>query len=168
MSGPVVPRSQNVGLPIALVCWLFLLRKAGAGAPSCWSQVSGGTMSLDAVGDYRLNGRARGVRPFSVKLTKSVGRLPPRLGQLIENPIWKVSPWKTLLTAHPLRGCPIAENGTEGAVDDFGRLFRGPGVEVHPNPYVAHGSIMRTTLGVNPFLISALAERVADQIISTM
>jgi hypothetical protein len=40
---------------------------------------------------------------------------------------------------------------------------------VYPDLYVADGSIVRTALGVNPFLtISALSERIADHIISNL
>jgi len=63
----------------------------------------------------------------------------------------------------------MREDGSDGAVDDLGRVFQGSGPQVHSGLYVADGSIVRTALGVNPFLtISALSERIADQIISTI
>ena len=61
----------------------------------------------------------------------------------------------------------MGEDGSDGAVDHLGRLFQGPGSQVHSGFYVADGSIVRTALGVNPFLtISALSERIADSIVS--
>ena len=84
----------------------------------------------------------------------------------IESPLWKVSPWKTLLTAHPLGGCPVGEDGSDGACDHRGRVFAGKGTDVHQGLYVADGAAIRTSLGVNPFLtISAFAERIALHII---
>ena len=63
----------------------------------------------------------------------------------------------------------MGEDGSDGAVDHFGRVFQGNGAEVHAGLYVADGSIVRTALGVNPFLtISAFSERIADRIIVGM
>ncbi len=62
----------------------------------------------------------------------------------------------------------MGEDGSDGVADHFGRVFQGAGSEVHAGLYVADGSLVRTALGVNPFLtISALAERIADHIIAT-
>jgi len=62
----------------------------------------------------------------------------------------------------------LGEDGSDGVADHFGRVFQGAGSEVHAGLYVAGGSLVRTALGVNPFLtISALAERIADHIIAT-
>jgi cholesterol oxidase len=131
---------------------------------------SGGTMWLDDLGELQIEWPGAGGAAIFSEINQECQAHATALGStFIENPIWKVSPWKTLITAHPLGGCPMGEIGSEGAVDDYGRLFRGSGVEVYPDLYVADGSILRTALGVNPFLtISALAERIADQIISTM
>jgi cholesterol oxidase len=66
-----------------------------------------------------------------------------------------------LVTVHPLGGCPLGETAADGAVDERGRVFAGPaGSGVHEGLYVADGSIVPRSLGVNPLLtISALAER---------
>ena len=61
----------------------------------------------------------------------------------------------------------MGEDGSDGAVDHYGRVFHGSGDEIHTGLYVADGSLVRTALGVNPFLtISALSERVVDHIIT--
>jgi cholesterol oxidase len=63
----------------------------------------------------------------------------------------------------------MGEDGSDGAVDHLGRVFKGDGADVHAGLYVADGSIVRTALGVNPFLtISALSERIAANIIAGM
>jgi cholesterol oxidase len=88
---------------------------------------------------------------------------------LIENATWQFSPWKTLVTAHPLGGCPMGEDGSHGVVDHLGKVFRDDTQAVHDGLYVADGSIIRSALEVNPFLtISALTERIVENIIASL
>jgi cholesterol oxidase len=130
---------------------------------------SEGTLSLDDLGEIRVNWPAAGADAAFQDVNQECFAHATALGStFIENPIWKVSPWKTLITAHPLGGCPVGEDGSDGAVDHFGRVFQGAGDEVHTGLYVADGSLVRTALGVNPFLtISALSERIANHIITS-
>ncbi|MCC6586495.1 MAG: GMC family oxidoreductase [Bryobacterales bacterium] len=80
----------------------------------------------------------------------------------IANPMWSFLEMRHLFTAHPIGGCPIGEDSASGAVDRYGRVFKGDG-EVHKGLFVADGSIIPNSIGVNPFLtISALAEHIAE------
>ncbi|MCB9851594.1 MAG: GMC family oxidoreductase [Phycisphaerales bacterium] len=82
----------------------------------------------------------------------------------ISNPVWKFSNRNSLITAHPLGGCALADSTADGVVDDSGRVFDGAG-GVHNGLFVADGSIIPRALGVNPLLtISALAERIVERI----
>jgi ferredoxin len=84
-------------------------------------------------------------------------------GRFQQNPLWRFTPQRSLITAHPLGGCPLGDDYVEGAVDEFGRVYAGDG-SVHEGLFVADGSLIPSALGVNPFLtISALAERIADR-----
>ena len=129
---------------------------------------SGGTLSLDALGNIHIDWPDAGVEPIFKRINQECLAHATALGScFIENPLWKASPWQTLITAHPLGGCPMGEDGSDGTVDHLGRVFQGRGGEVHSGLYVADGSIVRTALGVNPFLtISALSERIVEHIIS--
>jgi cholesterol oxidase len=131
---------------------------------------SGGTMSLDDSGELQIRWPGAGAEAiFNDVNQECLAHATALSSTFIENPIWKVSPWKTLITAHPLGGCPMGEDGSDGAVDHIGRVFKGGGADVYSGLYVADGSIVRTALGVNPFLtISALSERIADHIILNM
>lgn len=81
----------------------------------------------------------------------------------VENPAWSVFNLRHLITAHPLGGCLVGEDYLQGAVDPFGRVFSADG-SVHEGLFVADGSMIPSSLGVNPFLtISALAERIAEK-----
>jgi cholesterol oxidase len=83
----------------------------------------------------------------------------------IENPLWGFTPFRTLVTAHPLGGCPMGEDHTTGLVNHQGKVFNDQG-SVYDGLYIADGSIVPTAIGVNPFLtISALAERIADHLV---
>ncbi|MBX9767756.1 MAG: GMC family oxidoreductase, partial [Bdellovibrionales bacterium] len=70
------------------------------------------------------------------------------------------------ITVHPLGGCVMADSAERGTVDTYGRAFdSAQGTTVNAGLYVADGSIVPTSIGVNPFLtITALCERIADLI----
>lgn len=74
------------------------------------------------------------------------------------------------LTVHPLGGCDMADDATQGVVDHAGRVFSGTsGTEVHAGLYVADGSVVPTPLAVNPLLtIAALAERTSGFVLSDL
>lgn len=73
---------------------------------------------------------------------------------------------KLALTAHPLGGCPMGRDASEGVVDGLGRVYASEsGTSRHEGLYVVDGSIIPTSLGVNPSLtICALAFRIAEEI----
>ena len=72
-------------------------------------------------------------------------------------------PLSTFTTVHPLGGCPMADNAADGVVDDLGRVHGQPGL------YVLDGSIVPTSLGVNPSkTIAALAERGAAALVEEL
>jgi choline dehydrogenase-like flavoprotein len=75
----------------------------------------------------------------------------------------------TVLTSHPLGGCPMGESAETGVVDEWGRVYRQqPGERAfYRGLYIADGSVIPTALGVNPALtISAVALRVADRVLA--
>src|SRR5439155_23962533 len=78
----------------------------------------------------------------------------------------------SITLSHPLGGCRLAEDGTRGVVDQYGRVFdtSTPGAcGSHKGLFIADGSIVPTALGVNPSLtISTLALRIADQVIKAI
>ncbi len=76
---------------------------------------------------------------------------------------------RSQISAHPLGGCPMGTNSSEGVVDAMGRVFVGEksgSSECHEGLYVIDGSIIPGPLGVNPSLtICALAFRIAEFIV---
>lgn len=86
----------------------------------------------------------------------------------IENPAWAFTPFKTLVTVHPLGGCAMSDSHTTGAVNDLGQVYDDQG-NLHDGLYVADGAVIPRALGVNPFLtISALAERRAEHLVTAL
>jgi choline dehydrogenase-like flavoprotein len=81
-------------------------------------------------------------------------------------PLWDTQS-RRQISAHPIGGCPMGNDASNGVVDSFGRVFRGKnGNMKYDGLYVADGSIIPTSLGVNPSLtISALAYRIAYDIV---
>jgi len=85
----------------------------------------------------------------------------PLEGCYVEDPIWAKTLGSNLVTVHPLGGCAMADDAAQGVVNDRGQVFSGPaGSAVHEGLYVTDGSVIPTSLGVNPlFTISAVSER---------
>lgn len=84
----------------------------------------------------------------------------PKLGGAVPLAGSALDAFAPTFTVHPLGGLPMAERGDQGAVNEYGQLFRGTGTEVHPTLAVLDGSIVPRALGINPALtIAALAER---------
>lgn len=73
---------------------------------------------------------------------------------------------KLALTAHPLGGCPMGLDAADAVVDGVGRVYAAEsGTSRHEGLYVVDGSIIPTSLGVNPSLtICALAFRISEEI----
>ncbi len=84
-------------------------------------------------------------------LTEATGGTPRAL------PTWRLL--KSLVTLHPLGGCPIGISAADGVVDHLGRVFG------YPNLIVADGAILPTPTVRNPsHSIAALAERMAAHV----
>ena len=66
---------------------------------------------------------------------------------------------RDLITPHPLGGCNMATDASNGVVDSHGQVFGYPGL------YVADGAIVPKAIGLNPSrTIAALAEHIASGI----
>jgi cholesterol oxidase len=118
---------------------------------------------IDLDTDYDLD------QPIYDKILNGMKLFAREIGKEGENslilPLWDTQS-KTQISAHPIGGCPMSDDASTGVVDSLGRVFNDKNGKVtYPGLYVADGSIIPTSLGVNPSLtISALAFRIAAQI----
>jgi cholesterol oxidase len=96
--------------------------------------------------------------PFFDRLRGECERLAGALGaEFRDNPLWMLN---RVISVHPLGGCPMGRDASEGVVDSNGEVFGYPGL------HVADGSVMPGPVGANPCLtIAALADRFSDHII---
>jgi cholesterol oxidase len=79
-------------------------------------------------------------------------------GRYTVNPLTRI--FNSLVTVHPLGGCPMAETIDDGVVDPRGEVFNYPGL------HVADGSVLPGPVGANPsFTIAAVSNLIADSII---
>ncbi|MFS4458407.1 GMC oxidoreductase [Bdellovibrio sp. HCB2-146] len=77
-------------------------------------------------------------------------------GDFLDNPLTYLD---KVIAVHPLGGCPMGTNESEGFVNTKGEVYG------HPGLYVVDGSIIPTSIGPNPSLtIAAIAEYMAEQI----
>lgn len=79
--------------------------------------------------------------------------------EYIDNPSYKYN-FHQVLTAHPLGGCSMATDESEGVVDSNGEVFG------YSDLYIADGSVVPGPVGPNPSLtIAAISNRTAEHII---
>lgn len=148
---PVVTRMHGWVPPVNAMPLLLVGRDAADG-------------SLGLAGrrqELSLKWSPRASMPLFAAMERRVRELAAGLGGwALFPPTWSLE--RKLITVHPLGGCRMADSPRYGVVNDGGAVYGQPGL------YVADGSIIPTSLGVNPaFTISALAERVAEKIIQT-
>ncbi|MGD2079201.1 MAG: GMC family oxidoreductase N-terminal domain-containing protein, partial [Chloroflexota bacterium] len=124
---------------------------------------SGGRLTLED-DRIRVHWPGIGSQPFVTRVNQKLEQATAGLGgTFIENPAWSILPSRNMVTAHPLGGCLMAEDGSQGVVNHKGQVFSSSqGVEVYDGLYVCDGSVLPRSIGANPLLtISAVAERCA-------
>jgi cholesterol oxidase len=120
--------------------------------------------AIDLDRDYDLQ------QPIFGQIIGGMKLFAQKIGKEGENslivPLWDTQA-KRQISAHPLGGCPMGDDASNGVVDSLGRVFRGKsGNAKYDGLYVADGSIVPTSLGVNPSLtITALSYRIAFDIV---
>lgn len=129
-----------------------------------------GRIILDHTGQPRILWNALTQRSVFRQINDQMLKIVTVLGgTFIENPRWSDLLGRNQITVHPLGGCPMAEDADAGVVNTSGQVFNPAGKggdELHTGLYVVDGSIVPTSVGVNPLLtISALVERAAAHII---
>jgi cholesterol oxidase len=122
-----------------------------------------GRLRLD--GDtVRVDWEGAGDRPVFDRNAEVLRKMSASLGAtFVGNPLSTPMFNESLVTVHPLGGCPMADDGAGGVVDHAGQVFTGLSGEVHDGLVVADGAVVPRPLAVNPLLtISALAERASE------
>jgi cholesterol oxidase len=123
---------------------------------------SEGRMLLDAKNQLRIDwpgvGTAENVEVGNARLNAATKALE---GIYAPNPIWSDLFKHAIVSVHPLGGCVMGEDAAQAVVNHKGQAFSGKsGSAVHENLYVTDGSVIPTSLAVNPLLtISAISER---------
>jgi cholesterol oxidase len=124
-----------------------------------------GKLSLDATGEVRVEWPDLARASCFARADQVTRALTDALGGMhLKNPLAN-STFHNMITVHPLGGCSMGSSVDDGVVDHIGRVFDRSSGGVHRGLYVADGSVVPTSLGVNPLLtITALAERTAEAI----
>ena len=128
----------------------------------CMGRVNAyGKIELSDAGDIKIgweDSEWNNLKVFTEDLVSELNNLTDGIGgRYVSNPLWE---WREkLVTVHPIGGCPMGDTTEKGVVRPNGEVFG------YDNLYVADGSIIPASLGVNPSLtIGALASRIADLI----
>jgi cholesterol oxidase len=117
-----------------------------------------GTMSLSEDGYLDLDWRTRRSNAFFDQVRGTGKAIAGSLNaKFVDNPPWHLS---RVVTVHPLGGCPMGRDESEGVVDSYGRVFG------HEGLVIADGSVLPGPVGPNPSnTIAALAHRAAERLI---
>ena len=79
------------------------------------------------------------------KATEAVG------GTYVKSPTWTRFTNHNIVTVHPLGGCGMGDDAEHGAVNHKGQVFSDTrGTDVHDGLYVADGSVVPRSLGIQP------------------
>jgi len=118
-----------------------------------------GNMTLTDDGYLDVDWNKRSSTPFFDDLRRTSRQVAEALGaKFMDNPPWHLS---RVVTVHPLGGCPMGRDPSEGVVDSYGRVFGYDGL------VIADGSMLPGPVGPNPSnTIAALAHRAADRLIA--
>ncbi len=122
---------------------------------------AGGTIRLEG-GRVHIDWPGVGRQEHFARMTDAMRRASvPLAAAFVKNPLSDRMAGQDLITVHPLGGCAMADDARHGVVNHKGQVFSGDlGDAAYDGLYVADGSIVPRSLGVNPLLtISALAER---------
>ena len=127
---------------------------------------SGGQLALE---DDRLTihwshaGEQRTFRRDDDKMREAAEAIQ---AQYFSDPLWSEPMGQKLITVHPIGGCGMGDDASQGVVDDACRVFAGSsGTDVHEGLYVCDGAAIPGAVGVNPLLtITAVAERAVEKL----
>jgi cholesterol oxidase len=104
--------------------------------------------------DYSMSDQSVAIRAAA---NEAIRKVATRRGLGLFMPLTET---QGVYCAHPLGGCRMAESPDLGVVDDTGAVYGYEGL------YCIDGSIVPTSLGVNPSLtISALSERCGERLV---
>ncbi|MES2950536.1 MAG: GMC oxidoreductase [Pseudomonadota bacterium] len=121
-----------------------------------------GRMVLDSKDQLRIDWPDVGTQPNVEIGNARLNDATLALGGIYApNPIWSDLLKHSIVSVHPLGGCVMGEDAKQGVVNHKGQVFAGQdGTHVHAGLYITDGSVIPTSLAVNPLLtISALSER---------
>ncbi|MEZ5854904.1 MAG: GMC family oxidoreductase N-terminal domain-containing protein [Hyphomicrobiaceae bacterium] len=124
-----------------------------------------GRFQLDDEGRLQLHWAGAKDDPVYKRLDKALTTLVETAGgSYVKNPLAGSVMGHQPATAHPLGGCGMGRDTTDGVVNHKGQVFRSSGpagtATVHEGLYVIDGAVIPRSLGVNPLLtITALSER---------
>lgn len=151
-------RRSDVGREIAAFFSPASLSSSSMPLFSMGRDIPDGTMSLTDDGYLDLDWKKRRSNEYFDSV-RGTGRDIARVlnAKFMDSPGWHLS---RLVTVHPLGGCPMGRDESEGVVDSYGRVFGYPGL------VIADGSIVPGPVGPNPSnTIAALAHRAAERLI---
>ncbi|NIQ37020.1 MAG: GMC family oxidoreductase [Proteobacteria bacterium] len=130
-----------------------------------------GVIALNSRGGVRIDWETGPSKPIFQRISEEMKRLTAAQGgTYIRNPRWTPFFGRNVVTVHPLGGCVMGRNAGESVVDHRGRVFDPSQADpeaVHDGLFVFDGSVIPTSLGVNPlFTICALSERMTELLIA--
>ncbi len=98
-------------------------------------------------------------RPLIARMETELKRIAKELGgTYVSNPLWSML--GRLITVHPMGGCGLSDDKSQGVIDPNGEVWG------YPNLFVTDAAAIPRSIGPNPALtISAISERTSEYIV---
>lgn len=76
--------------------------------------------------DISVTYKGVGYEPNFEIVNEATKKVAEKLGgTFVKNPLWSKHLGKSVITVHPLGGCPMAESGQTGVTNHAGQVFEG-------------------------------------------
>ena len=175
-NSPIALANPNVPLSVAEQDLSHVMLLSGMGTDSADGSIKlKASWTLSDANAINVSFDLNKQKPLFDKMKAKMSGIAEHMGELgpisLSTPFWDSNDvaGSSTIVLHPLGGCSMGADRTEGVVNSLGQAFDGRGNDdskLYDGLYVVDGGIVPSALGVNSSLtISALAFRIAQNLV---
>lgn len=175
-NSPIALANPNIPLAVAEQDLSHVMLLSGMGTDSADGSITlKNNWTLTDTNAINVSFDLNKQKPLFDKMKAKMSSIAEHMGELgpisLSTPFWDSNDVQgsSIMVLHPLGGCAMGTDRTEGVVNSLGQVFDGRGNDdskLYNGLYVVDGGIVPSALGVNSSLtISALAFRIAQSLV---